>query len=95
MHPLDLAPPANDVDDAPRPARLPSAWQARREAAALAVLAVLRARGVSAGMCGRWWEECPRTALARLHGQKPLCAEHLRALPPEARAAVLGVLLAA
>ncbi len=89
-HTLHVA--ANDVDEGPVPARLPSAWQRRREAASLVVLLALRARGVSAGMCARWWEESARAALARLHGQKPLCVEHLQALPDAARRAVLDAL---
>lgn len=92
LHALYLAPPANDCDQAARPERLPSAWQARRESAAGAVVDALRARGVTGGQCARHWHEPPRRALERLAGHRPLCAEHLSALPAAARAAVLEAL---
>lgn len=95
MHALILAPAANDCEQTPTPDRLPSAWRARRQEAAGLVVEALRARGVTGGQCARWWQEAVRVASARLAGDKPLCAEHLRALPPDARRAALEALLRA
>ena len=92
VHALTVAPPELEGEPKPAPARLPSVWQDRRTSAAGAVAAALHALGVSAGMCGRWWHESPQRAAERLRGTRPLCAEHLAALPPRARAAALEAL---
>jgi hypothetical protein len=91
-HPYTLTPAANDCDSTAPPERLPSLWRARRQAAAGLVAAALRARGLTAGQCARWWQESTWTALERLRGEKPLCAEHLAALPPAVRTAALDAL---
>lgn len=92
LHALLLAPPANDNQDAEAPARLPSVWACHRSSAALAVAGALHDRGVTAGMCARWWQEAPQRAAERLRGARPLCAEHLAALPLAARRAALDAL---
>lgn len=92
LHTLLLAPPANDVGPELRAERLPSLWRQRRESAALVVVLALRARGVTAGQCARWWQETPWQALERLAGRKPLCVEHLAALPVAVRETALEAL---
>lgn len=92
LHIWMLAPPANDNQDGAAPVRLPSVWQCHRSSAALAVAGALHARGITAGMCARWWQESPQRAAERLRGARPLCAEHLAALPVAARRAALDVL---
>lgn len=92
VHALALAQPSPTGEPAGTSARLPSVWACHRLTAALAVAAALRALGVSSGMCARWWQESPQRAAERLRGARPLCAEHLAALPPRARAAALEAL---
>ena len=91
-HPQTVAPAALEGEQTPAATRLPSVWACHRLTAALAVRAALRALGVTAGMCARWWHESPQRAAERLRGTRPLCAEHLAALPPRARAAALEAL---
>lgn len=92
VHAQGLTLAAAPGEPSPAAARLPSVWQVHRTSAALAVAGALRARGVTAGMCARWWQEAPQRAAERLRGARPLCAEHLVALPVAARQAALDAL---
>lgn len=92
MHPYLLGCAHNDCDETPSPARLCSVWQVHRMSAAGAVAAALHARGITAGQLARWWQEAPQRVSERLRGRRPLCAEHLAALPTAAREAALDAL---
>jgi hypothetical protein len=89
--------PANDAPGLrlvkPLPARqLTRECQRLRIEAALAVDKALRAIGFSYAQCARAWGESTTQAYYRRKGLRPLCVEHLFALPPRPREAALSAL---
>ena len=87
-HAYTLAPAANDCDDEQHAERLPSEWRRRREAAASVARLTLRQRGVTVEACAAAWDDARSVAWGRLHGRRPLGAEHLLSLDGDDAAAV-------